>query len=44
MKKDNAQFYEELNKLKAEIEKMLDPNYNYDYRNKKRDNKNIEKN
>ena len=36
MKKDNTQAYEELNKLKIEVAKMLDPNYNYDYYNKKR--------
>ena len=40
MKKDNTQAYEELNKLKIEVAKMLDPNYNYDYYNKKRGNKN----
>jgi hypothetical protein len=39
MKKDNTQAYEELNKLKIEVAKMLDPNYNYDYYNKKRGNK-----
>ena len=39
MKKDNTQAYEELNKLKIEVAKMLDPNYNYDYYNKKRSNK-----
>ena len=39
MKKDNIQAYEELNKLKIEVAKMLDPNYNYDYYNKKRGNK-----
>ena len=39
MKKDNTQAYEELNKFKIEVAKMLDPNYNYDYYNKKRGNK-----
>ena len=40
MKKDNTQAYEALDRLKKEVAKMLDPNYNYDYYNMKRGNKN----
>ena len=48
MEKDNIQAYEELNKFKIEVAKilepnlakMLEPNYNYDYYNKERENKN----
>ena len=43
MKKDNIQAYEEIKKLKIEVAKMLDPNYNYDYYNKKRGNTNEKK-